>query len=235
MATPRKRQTAQVYGSRVAPTLVRGRPARESDLATLFAERVKAVKKRLAARPSEPATAWQRLTWRSFAERIGLSEEALRLRVRTSAPTSFSPEELATICQQFGVRPAYLLLGQEPMLDLDLVPDASVSRFADLLHGHMIRLLDLRTEQDAEWLASYLPDAEALLLAVENGVAEALAASVEASVADRMLANASVRLAVADRIRSTAATQASSPEFFKTATQGALDGTIIDLGRNDNE
>lgn len=235
MATPRKRPTTQEYGGRVAATSARGRPARGSDFATLLAKRVKAIKDRLASRPTGSRTHWQRLTWRSFATRIGMSEEALRLRVRRSAPIPFSAAELTTICTEFGVRPAYLVLGQEPMLDVDRVLDASTSRFADLLHRHMLRVLDLRTEQDEEWVSSLLPDADALLLAIEHGVADALSSNVAALVGDRRLANASVRLAVADQFRDGTPAPASPPEFFKAATTGVLDGTVIDLGDVDTE
>jgi hypothetical protein len=93
---------------------------------------VRAVKERLnaVARSRDPIL---RLTWRSFARRIGLShddalaEEALRLRLRKESPTPFSAEELAVICQEFGVRADYLLRGHGPMLVDDEVAAEAVA------------------------------------------------------------------------------------------------------------
>ena len=233
MATPRKRSPKKVFGSKVAPTAARGRPVTGIGFATELAGRVKAVKDRLAIRPGDPLPEWQRLTWHSFAQRVGLSDEALRLRLRKAAPVPFSAPELAAICREFGVRAEYLLLGDQPMLHADVVPETTSSRFADLLHRHVSRVIDLRTEQDQAWVASYLPDADTLLLAVENGVAVGMASNVSASIADRLLANASVRLAVADHVRNSTDNPDTSATFFKSAADGLVDGSVVDLGRPD--
>lgn len=150
----------------------------------------------------------------------------------------FKAQELATICAKFRVRADYLLLGRGPMLDADLT-DAETrphQSFAAALHRHLAQVLDIRTEQDAEWVASHLPNADALLQAVEHGVADALAANVQAHVDDRLLANQSVRLAVAERLRAASTVTASPDAFFGEATTGRIDGTVIDLPqRNPNK
>lgn len=233
MATPRKKSSKKVFGPRVATSPSRGRPVTGIAFAAELSQRVKAVKDRLGSRPAEPQPEWQRLTWRTFALRIGLTEEALRLRLRKAAPVPFSAPELAAICREFGVRAEYMLLGERPMLHVDLVNLAPALAFADLLHHHVARVIDLRTEQDQLWVASYLPDASSLLLAVEHGVADALAGNVTASLADRSLANASVRGAVADHVRDSTSIPDSSAAFFKAATKGMIDGSVLDIGHTD--
>ena len=204
-----------------------------SDFGRELARRVRAIKKRLGTRSVRDQLEWERrLTWFSFAERIGLSDEALR--VRLGVTTSFQAQELATICAKFRVRADYLLLGRGPMLDADLT-DAETrphESFAAALHRRLAQVLETRTEQEAEWVASHLPNADELLRAIEHGVADALAANVQAYVDDRLLANQSVRLAVAERVQAASTITTSPDAFFGEATAGRIEGTLIDLGQN---
>jgi transcriptional regulator with XRE-family HTH domain len=211
----------------------KGRPSHGTDFASAVAQRVKAIRARLGTLPAEPTPEWQRLTRRRFAERIGMSEAALADRLRTSSPTLFSAQELATICAEFRVRADYLLLGQEPMMQDDIVdPDPSVS-FAAAFHQHIARVLDVRLEQDAEWIASFLGDSDTLLASVELGVADALDERFQSAVSDRRLASSWVREAVATRARATASIPSVPDDFFKVATDGLHDGSMIDLGTSE--
>ena len=159
-----------------------------------------------------------------------MSEAALADRLRTSSPTLFSAQELATICAEFRVRPDYLLFGEEPMLRDDLVPSRALEQFAPALRQHLARVLEIRLEQDAEWINSYLGPPTALLEAIEAGLADAIDDSVQQSLADRKLVMSKVREVVAASARAATPFRTVSDDIFKVATAGLNDGTLIDLG-----
>jgi transcriptional regulator with XRE-family HTH domain len=233
LPTPRKKRSTTPFGPRVTDDSERGRPAHGIDFAAAVAQRVRGVRKRLSAPPAEPVPEWERLTRRRFSERIGMSEAALAGRLRMSSPTLFSAQELATICVEFRVRPEYLLLGQEPMLQDDIVVSASLEQVAPALRRHLARILGTRLKQEAEWVESYLGESAALLEAIEAGVGDALSESFQNAVADRKLASKSVREAVAMRAREAAPVPTVPDDFFTVASAGLRDGTLIDPGASD--
>ena len=234
MPTPRKPRS--VFGSKVTgPSL--GRPVRGTEHVRAVAARVKAVKDRLDSE-AKSANPVQRMTRRSFARRIGLSdddaqaEEALRLRLRISSPTPFSAETLSVICQEFGVRADYLLSGNGPMLHRDVISERPSTHrsFSHALREHLIHIVAISLDQDEEWVASHLSDPDALLTSVERGVADGLLAHIDDRVQERKVASAAVRQAVAGQTRNGLVVPESDAAFFKSATAGLIEETMIDLG-----
>ena len=64
----------------------------------------------------------------------GASAQQVRLKVRKNNPTPFAPDELARLCREFGVRAEYLLLGEGPMLETDVVALEKTGHFRGLYH-----------------------------------------------------------------------------------------------------
>jgi hypothetical protein len=197
------------------------------------AARVRRLRDRI--RDEAPQTEWRRLTTRRFAARLGLTEEALRLRIQTKNPTPFRAEELAAICREFGVRSDYLLLGREPMFESEVVAHAGAeATLADSVHRHMTGLLADAMDNETGWVVSHLPDAPALLTAIETGIADSLDAIVEAHISDRLLAHRAVRDAVATRVRAAATVEDVPDAFFSDAVTGLGNGSVRAPKSRDN-
>ena len=233
MATPRKPRSD--FGSKVVEPSP-GRPVKGTEHVRAVAARVKAVKDRLDSegRAANPVL---RMTRRSFGRRIGLSdddaqaEEAVRLRLRKNSPTPFSAEELSRICHEFGVRGDYLLSGNGPMLHTD-VTSGRAHADAALSHSlceHLKDVVASLLDQDEEWVASYLPGPDALLATVERGVADGLVAHIADRVQERKAANAAIRQALAAHMRQASEVPEATAAYFKSATTGVMEGTVIIL------
>jgi hypothetical protein len=235
MATPRKRKSS--FGPRVdGPVL--GRPVRGVEHVREVAARVRAVRDRIDSE-SKSKNPVLRLTRRSFGRRIGLSdddaqaEKAVRFRHQATDPTPYTAEELSKICDEFGVRAEYLLRGHGPMLVTDL-GETSISapvRFSWTLRERLIRVVATSLDQDEDWVDSHLPDPDSLLIAVEQGVAAGLAANASDRIENHRRANASVREAISAHVRANSNIPEVTPEFLKSATEGIVAGTVIDLGQ----
>lgn len=250
MATPRKEQAKGALGPRVNGQRAGGRPITGNEFARALVDRVKAIRKRLVAVQSDPRSPSGRMTRLAFAERIGLTDDTLRLRLRKSKPILFSAQELAAICREFGVRAEYMLTGEEPMFHADLIDDLVeavaeagqavggagkagdkllLEHFPATLHRYLTTLLATAREQERSWIAAHLPSADDLARAVEQGVADALTATVDRQISHRLLANDCVREAVANRADQAAPSVDVPNGFFTSATAGLANGTVIDL------
>ena len=197
------------------------------ELTQAIAARVEAVRERLEGDLKTSPAAWRRLTWRSFAKRIGLSEEALRDRRRGTV--QFDVHDVIRICREFNVRAEYLLRGEEPMLHIDVVNDLTPPGFSGMLHLHMVEFLAVKLEQDPAWVAAHLPDADLLLQSVELGVSDALDMDVKSGIEDRILAN-NVREAILNRIGSGPARPSVPDDFLSSVGNQKLRHAISDIG-----
>jgi hypothetical protein len=225
VATPRKPKAQRSLRSRVLSPL-RGRP-RSGDAAKAITLRVREIRERVGEAGPDASRVFK-LTSRRFADAIGITEKALNLRLRRHNPTPFSADELARICRVFCVRSDYLLLGEGPMLHSDVVYEegAAPRRLSDILHEHLVGVAS-QADPDQEWVRSFLPHRDELLLSIEAAVVDSIGAAVEALVRDRRLANESVRIAVADQLRTRLPLPESPSDFFKEATTAALNGTVV--------
>ncbi|HEY9229181.1 MAG TPA: hypothetical protein VIP11_21195 [Gemmatimonadaceae bacterium] len=228
MPTPRKKKTQSVeLGDRVSHQRVDGRPVNGVELTQSIAARIEAVRERLEGDANDSPAPWRRLTWRSFAKRIGLTEEALRDRRR--GIVQFDLHDIVRICREFNVRAEFLLRGEKPMLHSDVMNDLTPPGFAGAMHLHMTQVLAVKLEQSPVWVAEHLPDADVLLASIELGVGDALDTDVQSGVRDRVLSNA-IRHAVAAHIGGGPARVAVPDTFLLDVGKQQFVGSIIDIG-----
>jgi hypothetical protein len=88
------------------------------------------------------------------------------------------------------------------MLEVDELPaDGVLVDFGELLADHLVRLLAMSMDAVSEGVKIHLPPPRVLLRAVELGVEDAWIEAFNACVDDEVIAAASIRLAVASKVR----------------------------------
>lgn len=159
---------------------------------------------------------------RAFAERLGMGEETLRLRLRSSNPTPFRLPEVYRLCREFGVRPDFVLLGDGPMLrtDVESATGPSTRTFAEELFARLVVATSTRTESDEASVAEALGDPAGLLADIENGVTEAFVSIIDLHASDRLLARKTVRDAV-QRIVSKSVIDPVPDSYFSEAIRAS--------------
>ena len=216
MAT--KRRPASPFGPRVT----NARPARGGNDALLGSVYAEELTKRVRA--AKERRGW---TWKQFAERIGMSENALQEKKRERNPTPFTAEEIARMCVELRIRPEYLLIGAEPMFDERSVRSDEVSPLKPLtaaIYEHLVDALRARVGTEREGVTTYLPEPSELLVAIELGVGDAWKDNFDRQIDDRLLVSKSVRAAIGDQVRSSWEPVDASPETIKRLTADLMAG-----------
>lgn len=224
MASPRKAKSP--FGPRVVPRR-KGPQLGDTDAVSDIAARVRQIRDRMADTDVRTGARLQ-LTARRFSDQIGITEQSFNLKIRKTNPTPFTPEELAAICRAFCVRAEYILLGNGPMLHEDIVDGRVVApqRFASALRNHMQTVVASKLDQEVEWVDGFLPPAEPLLVAVESGVADGVASSVNSLIERQLRSSAAIRSAIAERMKATAPPSIDK-EDFSEATEVASRGDLV--------
>lgn len=230
MATPRKPEPAKRFGPKVEQKSP-GRPRAKVDAMQAVARRLAKVLERFRydrGKDVEPDLGhYSRAT---FAERIGISESRLYQLLTWKGSAGFSIEAMINVCQQFRVRPQYLLLGEEPMLLMDESGVTKVSaEFSDLLSEHMVAFLAVSLDAEPKGVKRYLPRPRVLMRAVERGIEDAWREAFDAHVADAVLAAGSIQLAVASKVRAKRRLPSRSRKAFKALVKRAEESDLLVL------